>query len=91
MSVPEAKRRKVSVLANQVPLQSFKSEFGTEIRLNGTITPSQSEATEICSDDMDTRVTPQECPCGHLHGPGEAHFHDISAVGFSHDVMRGPD
>ncbi|KAL6454534.1 hypothetical protein SBY92_004001 [Candida maltosa Xu316] len=34
----------------------------------------------------------KECPCGHLHGPGQGANHDIHAVGLSdHPLLRGPD
>lgn len=90
MSMPEAKRRKVLVVTKSAaPPALLMSEFGTEIRLDGTITPCRNDTP--ATDDMDTEMTPNECPCGHLHGPGVGHFHDISAVGFSADVMRGPD
>ncbi|RLV95373.1 hypothetical protein JA1_001086 [Spathaspora sp. JA1] len=35
-----------------------------------------------------------ECPCGHLHGPGQDahHDHDIHAVGLSdHPLLQGPE
>lgn len=34
----------------------------------------------------------EECPCGHLHGPGQGNHHDIHAVGLSDfPLLRGPD
>lgn len=34
----------------------------------------------------------EECPCGHLHGPGQSNHHDIHAVGLSDfPLLRGPD
>lgn len=33
-----------------------------------------------------------DCPCGHLHGPGQGHHEDIGAIGFAHfPLLRGPD
>lgn len=33
-----------------------------------------------------------DCPCGHLHGPGQGHHEDIGAVGFADfPLLRGPD
>lgn len=75
VALPYPKRRKVAV--------TYVSQSGTQIRADGTITPSP--------DAMDTEVTPAECPCGHLHGPGVLHGHDVAAVGFSSNLMRGPE
>lgn len=64
---------------------------GTEIRANGTMTPPVGEDRSAVLNDID--MDPQEhidCPCGYLHGPGSG-THDISAVGFSANMMRGPD
>lgn len=49
-----------------------------------------SHLVDSCND-MDVTVTAGECPCGYLHGPGMLHYHDISAVGLSSNMMRGPD
>lgn len=83
----EAKRRKI--LHAETDFSVFVTQVGTEIRLNGTMTPSQT--VEESTDAMDTEVTACECPCGYLHGPGVHNYHDIAAVGFSADVMKGPD
>lgn len=33
-----------------------------------------------------------ECPCGHMHGPGQGYDHDIHAVGLADvPLLRGPD
>ncbi|KAI5948894.1 hypothetical protein KGF57_005087 [Candida theae] len=33
-----------------------------------------------------------DCPCGHLHGPGQGHHEDIGAIGFADfPLLRGPD
>lgn len=45
----------------------------------------------FASDAMDTSVSAHQCPCGYLHGPDMPESHDISAVGFSSNMMRGPD
>lgn len=84
---PEPKRRKL-VSAGTAEAVVITGT-GTEVRLDGTITPLQT--IETTNDRMDTEVSPRECPCGYLHGPGFDHYHDISAVGFSVDVMRGPE
>lgn len=80
ITAPAAKRRKLD--GDIVVL----SGVGTEIRSNGTVTPANEEF-----DAMDLRVELHDCPCGYLHGPGGEHFHDLGAVGFSANVMRGPD
>lgn len=85
--LPEAKRRKIGSIESSDKMVVTK--IGTEIRLNGTMTPSQT--VETSNDAMDTKILASECPCGYLHGPGFNHYHDISAVGFSVDVMRGPE
>lgn len=83
LELPDPKRRK---LGHQGLVTSV-SKIGTEIRSNGTITPVQVENV----DDMDIDTSEVQCPCGHLHGLGEFFSHDISAVGFSSNLMRGPD
>lgn len=110
LSLPESKRRKV--VSASAPEGLVITKIGTEIRLDGTMTPLQTVDSTIDStidsmddsiidstndstndstdDNMDTSISPFECPCGYLHGPGSDHFHDISAVGFSADVMKGP-
>lgn len=65
----------------------------------GTLTPvpldvSMSMSMSMSmSDDMQIDLQPQfECPCGHLHGPGQGSLHDVHAVGLSdHPLLRGPD
>lgn len=84
MELPAQKKRKVHVIL------STRTVVGTEIRSNGTMTPSEL-LNETPDDKMDLEVTPSDCPCGYMHGPGENHNHDVSAVGFSANVMRGPD
>ncbi|RCK59329.1 hypothetical protein Cantr_07773 [Candida viswanathii] len=33
-----------------------------------------------------------ECPCGHMHGPGQGNHHDVHAVGLAPvPLLRGPD
>ncbi|KAG7662675.1 uncharacterized protein J8A68_003805 [[Candida] subhashii] len=45
---------------------------------------SMSMAQESSSD--------YECPCGHLHGPGQGNHHDITCVGLSdHPLLIGPE
>lgn len=59
----------------------------------GTVanTALPSTPSDTMGDDMDTREMSQQCPCGHLHGANSHEPHDISAVGFSTNLMRGPD
>ncbi|KAI5969656.1 hypothetical protein CANMA_001319 [Candida margitis] len=39
-----------------------------------------------------TIVSTYDCPCGHMHGPGQGHHEDIGAVGFADfPLLRGPD
>lgn len=82
--LPVSKRRKF------VELEATVTQIGTEIRSNGTMTPVELIFADE-NDNMDTEITQEECPCGYLHGPGFGHCHDISAVGFSPNIMRGPE
>lgn len=58
-------------------------------RMQPELLKKDSEHLEV-NDKMDTLTFASECPCGHLHGPCEDHYHDISAVGLSSNMMRGP-
>lgn len=80
VTAPTAKRRRLDCEL------VVRSDVGTEIRSNGTVTPANED-----TDSMDLCVELHDCPCGYLHGPGNKHFHDVGAVGFSANVMRGPD
>lgn len=97
---PEPKRRKFQ-LAIPLLVKNVSDE-GTQIRMDGTMTPvEQSPAvngaqfSDACIqqtvDHMDIDTCLSECPCGYLHGPGTSHHLDISAVGLSSNMMRGPD
>lgn len=61
-------------------------------KLEPPVLPKSRDTTfESASEDrMDTDISANECPCGYLHGPGEDHGHDITAVGLSSNLMRGP-
>lgn len=48
------------------------------------------DQSDIESDTMDVCSTTNNCPCGYLHGPGLDPNHDLAAVGFSANLMRGP-
>ncbi|OBA23948.1 hypothetical protein METBIDRAFT_30307 [Metschnikowia bicuspidata var. bicuspidata NRRL YB-4993] len=91
---PEPKRRKL-----EIPLDAERfTSLGTVLRTNGTISPcqvSESDTMEICEPKTKKSIMVNSdagsCPCGYLHGPGISHIHDITAVGFSSNMLRGPD
>lgn len=90
-----SKRRKIESNASSVNV----SLMGTQVRPDGTMTPIQdahsqdadNEEMEVCSlEEAEVIARPSHCSCGYLHGPG-TNIHDTTAVGFSVNMMRGPD
>lgn len=86
---PDPKRRKFDRVSDikRVTL------LGTEVRSNGTISPfqvSQNDDMDLCFPENKKESSIIECSCGYLHGPGTSD-HDKTAVGFSSNMMRGPD
>lgn len=85
---------------------NFITKNGTLVdNSNGTVTPVNAPARQhtpaiphtpihhidVHPDDM-MDIEASGCPCGHLHGPGEAQSHDMNAVGLSNvPLLRGPD
>lgn len=67
-----------------------KLDDGFQLLRNKLITESSTAAPIDDDDTIDTSITANECPCGFLHGPGMDHNHDITAVGMSSNMMRGP-
>lgn len=61
-----------------------------QVSRNKLITEPSTPAPIDEDDNIDTSITATECPCGFLHGPGMDHNHDITAVGMSSNMMRGP-
>lgn len=86
--VQDQKRRKLyQQMTIPMPSESLKSNSnGTLIdNSNGTMTPiASTKPMEIDSQEY------IECPCGHMHGPGQGDHHDIHAVGLaSVPLLRG--
>lgn len=70
---------------------AFAATSTASITTTTAFTKNTLGADIFPSDDMDTTMMSQQCPCGYLHGPDSLESHDISAVGFSNNMMRGPD
>ncbi|KAG5420666.1 hypothetical protein I9W82_002547 [Candida metapsilosis] len=59
-----------------------------------TSVEQQPQSNEIQAKQQQITITTGsfDCPCGHLHGPGQGHHEDIGAVGFADfPLLRGPD
>lgn len=90
MSAPLPAPKRQKLVHTHPVISVLITSAGSEIRLNGTITPSHTNPpTEAEAEAME--IDTVDCPCGYLHGPGVHNHNDIAAVGFSVDVMRGPD
>ncbi|ODV79939.1 uncharacterized protein CANTADRAFT_50675 [Suhomyces tanzawaensis NRRL Y-17324] len=93
---PPSKRRR---LEHPTPTKHGQVNFhGTIVNpILGTVSPSvdgamhQMLATPAPDWVMEDAQEPQECPCGHLHGPGQGSNHDVHAVGLGAPLLRGPD
>ena len=59
-----------------------------------TAVEQQPQLNEIQAKQQQITITTGsfDCPCGHLHGPGQGHHEDIGAVGFADfPLLRGPE
>ncbi|ABN68493.1 predicted protein [Scheffersomyces stipitis CBS 6054] len=103
---PQLKRRKLDQPVPIYPTKttamssnnSFINQHGTIVNnTNGTITPNTyagvtDDVEMLTEESFSKKHTSLECPCGHLHGPGQGHDHDIAAVGFlAEPLLRGPE